>query len=246
VATPRPQSPHAELPPAPPWARAPRRPTRPRRDPLTQEAIVEAALAVLDADGLDNLSMRHIAKTLDTGAATLYWHVGSKDGLLDLMFDHIIGEQPVPAPDPERWEEQIREVARTMRATILRHRDVVRLSIGRIPMGPNALCYADRLLAILLAGGIPEPLAVAGHRLLFSIVNGFTMDETGQGGRPPADQPGPEEAAATAREYVSSLPSDRFPHLVRLADHFAGPDLDAQFELLLDLFVDGLAQRARS
>jgi AcrR family transcriptional regulator len=235
----------ADLPP-PPWSRSPQRPPRRRREPLTQAAIVRAALAVLDADGLDGLSMRHIAKTLDTGAATLYWHVGSKDGLLDLMFDHIIGEQPVPDPDPERWQQQVREVAHTMRATILRHRDVVRLSIGRIPMGPNALRYADRLLAILLAGGIPEPLAVTGHRLLFSIVNGFTMDETGQGGHPPADQPSPEAAAAMAREYVSSLPADRFPHLVLVADHFAGPDRDAQFALLLDFFIDGLARRARS
>ena len=239
-------NPDPELPPAP-WTRAPiRRPTRQRRDPLTQEAIVAAALAVLDADGLEGLSMRHIAKTLDTGAATLYWHVGSKDGLLDLIFDHIIGEQPVPDPDPARWEEQVREVARTMRATILRHRDIVALSIGRIPMGPNALRYADRLLAILLAGDIPEPLAVAGHRLLFSIVNGFTMDETGHGGQPPAGQPEPEQATAIARQYISSLPGDRFPHLVRVADHFAGPDRDAQFELLLDFFIDGLAQRARS
>jgi AcrR family transcriptional regulator len=241
-----PQNPDTEL-PSPPWTRAPRRrPARRRRDPLTQEAIVEAALAVLDADGLEGLSMRYIAKTLDTGAATLYWHVGSKDGLLDLIFDHIIGEQPVPDPDPARWQEQVREVARTMRATILRHRDVVRLSIGRVPMGPNALLYADRLLAILLAGGIPEPLAVVGQRLLFSIVNGFTMDETGQGGEPPADQPGPDEATAMVREYISSLPSDRFPHLVRVADHFAGPDRDAQFELLLDFYIDGLAHRARS
>ena len=206
---------------------------------------MRAALALLDAHGLEALSMRHLAKTLDTGAATLYWHVGSKDGLLDLIFDHIIGEQPVPDPDPDRWQEQIREVARTMRATILRHRDVVRLSIGRMPMGPNALTYSDRLLAILRAGGVPDELAVTGHRLLFAIVNGFTMDDTEEGGQPPSDRPAPADAGAAARDYVGSLPADRFPQLVALADHFAGPDRDRQFELLLDLFVDGLARRAR-
>ena len=70
---------------------------------------------MLDADGLELLSMRHVARTLNTTAAALYWHVGSKDGLLDLIFDRVIGEQPVPDPDPERWEEQVRDVARTMR-----------------------------------------------------------------------------------------------------------------------------------
>jgi TetR/AcrR family tetracycline transcriptional repressor len=232
--------------PPPPWARSPQRPPRRRRDPLTQEAIVEAALRVLDADGLDQLSMRHVARTLDTTASALYWHVGSKDGLLDLIFDRVIGEQHVPDPDPECWTEQVKAVARTMRATILGHRDLVRLSIGRLPMGPNALRYADRLLAILRAGGLPNPLAVAGHQLVFSVVIGFAIDETGEGGQPPADQPPPEAAGAMARDYLASLPADRFPHLVAVADDFAGEHGDERFELLLDIFVGGLAQRARA
>src|ERR671931_2103331 len=113
------------LPPLP-WQRVPQRPATRRRDPITREAIVEAALRVLDAEGLDGLSMRRLAEELDTGASSLYWHVGSKDGLLDLVFDKVIGEQKVPDPDPERWQEQLKEIGRTMRATILRHRDIVR------------------------------------------------------------------------------------------------------------------------
>jgi len=134
-----------------------------------------------------------------------------------------------------------------MRATILGHRDVVRLSIGRIPMGPHALRYADRVLAILRAGGLPDALAVSGHQLLISIVIGFCIDETGEGGRPPAEQPPPPPAvAAMARDYLAVLPADRFPNLVGLADHYAETDADQRFELLLGIFVDGLAQRAGS
>jgi TetR/AcrR family transcriptional regulator, tetracycline repressor protein len=231
--------------PPPPWQRAPRRESARRRDPLTREAIVDAAIEVLDSEGLDGLSMRRIAERLDTGPASLYWHVGSKDGLLDLILDRVIGEQEVPDPDPERWEEQVKQAARTARATILRHRDVVRISIGRIPMGPNALRYAERLLAILRAGGVPDWLAVAGFQLMFSIVNGFTMDETGEGGEPPADQPPLDEAARMVRDYFASLPEASFPTLVGLADHFAFADPDRRFELLIDVFVDGLAKRAR-
>jgi AcrR family transcriptional regulator len=223
--------------------RVPRPGPQRRRDPLTQDAVVDAALAMLDTVGLDVLSMRRIARALGTTAGALYWHVGSKDGLLDLVFDRIIGEQPVPDPDPERWQEQVKEVARTMRATILRHRDVVRLSIGRMPMGPSALRYADRLVALLRAGGLSPQLAVSAHRLLFSIVNGFAIDETGEGGHPPTDPPPPDPAAA--RDYLAALPPDRFPHLAELADHFVD-GADERFELLLDLFVDGLAQRTRS
>jgi AcrR family transcriptional regulator len=232
-----------QLPP-PPWQRVPRRDSGRRRDPITQEAIVEAAIRVLDSEGLDGLSMRRVGEELDTGAASLYWHVGSKDGLLDLILDRVSGEQEIPDPDPEHWQEQLKQVARTMRATILRHRDIVRISIGRIPMGPNALRYSERVLAILRAGGVPDQLAVAGYLLMFSIVNGFTMDETGEGGEAPADQPPLDEAAAMVRDYIASLPRERFPNLVDTADHFAFADPDQRFELLLDIFVDGLAKRA--
>jgi AcrR family transcriptional regulator len=229
--------------PAPPWQRVPRRESTRRRDPLTQEAIVDAALRVLDAEGLDGLSMRRVGEELDTGAASLYWHVGSKDGLLDLLLDRVIGEQEVPDPEPERWQEQLKEVARTMRATIRGHRDIVRMSIGRIPMGPNALRYTERLLALLRAGGVPDNLAVVGFQSMFSIVNGFTMDEDGE---PPADKPPPfsDEAATMVRDYVASLPRESFPNLVEMADQFAVADPDWRFNLLIDLFVDGLANRA--
>jgi AcrR family transcriptional regulator len=233
-----------QVPPTP-WQRHPAERVRRRgRDPITRELIVETALRLLDRDGLDQLSMRRIADELDTGAASLYWHVGSKDGLLDLIFDRVIGEQEIPDPEPERWEEQLKEVARTARAMILRHREIVRISIGRIPMGPNALRTTERLFAILRAGGVPDPLAVTGQHLLFAIVNGFTLDETielGVAGAAPVDQ----EAANQARDYIAALPKDQFPNLVEVAPHFAFADADQRFELLIDLYVDGLAQRAR-
>ena len=122
----------------------------------------------------------------------------------------------------------------------------MRLSIGRIPMGPSALRYADRHVAVLRAGGLPPQLAVAGHQLLISIVNGFAIDETGEGGRPPADRPPPDIAVTMTRDYLAALPSDRFPQLAELADHVAADNADERFELLLDLFVDGLAQRAQT
>jgi TetR/AcrR family tetracycline transcriptional repressor len=233
------------LPPAP-WQRTPTRAARRRGDPLTTESIVAAALRILDRDGLDGLSMRRVADELGAGAASLYWHVGSKDGLIDLVFDEVIGEQAVPDPQPERWEEQLKEVARTMRATILRHRDIVRISIGRIPLGPNALRYSERVLAILRAGGVPDQLAVLGHHLLIAIVNGFTLDETGTGDEPKGEQPPLDEAARMVRNYLASLPPERFPNLVEVADHFTISDPDTRFELLLDLYVDGLAERVRS
>jgi AcrR family transcriptional regulator len=234
--------------PPPPWQRVPERDKRKRRDPLTQEAIVEAAMKVLDAEGLAGFSMRKVADELDTGAASLYWHVGSKDGLFDLIFEEVIGEQvgDVPDPDPARWQEQLKEVARTMRRAILRHRDIVQLSVGRIPMGPNALRMSERVLAILRAGTVPDELAVQGYLLLISVVNGFTLDEAGYEHAAPEDAPPVDEAAQQVQTYFESLPDEQFSNLKEVAQHFAMTDQDARFDLLIDLFVDGIAARSIS
>jgi AcrR family transcriptional regulator len=237
--------------PPPPWQRLPDRQARRRREPISREAIVTAAVRLLDREGLAALSMRKLAEELGTGAASLYWHVGSKDGLLDLVLDYVIGEQQVPDPDPARWRQQLKDVARAQRATTLRHPYIVRISIGRIPMGPNALRYSERVLAILRAGGLPPRLAVQGYLLLIATVNGFTLDETGvedagpagpDDGAPPGDPASLQEAANMARDYIASLPAGQFPNMVGLADEFAFADADERFELLIDIFVDGLAR----
>ncbi|MGH3172934.1 MAG: TetR/AcrR family transcriptional regulator C-terminal domain-containing protein, partial [Streptosporangiaceae bacterium] len=147
---------------------------------------------------------------------------------------------------PARWQEQLKEVARHQRRVSLRHPYVVRISIGRIPMGPNALVYSERVLAILRAGGLPPRLAVQGYLALITTVNGFTVDETGveDSGAPDRDPAHLAEAAEMARDYVASLPASLFPNMTSLASEFALADPDERFELLLDIFVDGLARRA--
>jgi TetR/AcrR family tetracycline transcriptional repressor len=226
--------------PPPPWA--PPRRTAVRRRPLTREAIVDAALGLLDREGLDALSMRRVATEMETGAAALYRHVANKDELLDLLLDRVIGEIEVPPPDPERWTEQLKDVGRQARAVMMGHRDVVRISMGRFPAGPNGLRVAEGLLAILRAGGLPDRLAATANHLITVVVNAFALEDAEPlGGR----EATPEEVDAMIVGYVGSLPPERFPNLVALAHEFAADDLDTRFELLLDIFVDGLAQRAR-
>jgi TetR/AcrR family tetracycline transcriptional repressor len=132
-----------------------------------------------------------------------------------------------------------------MRATILSHRDIVRISVGRIPLGPNALRVTQGVLAILRAGGVPDRLAVQGYLLLIAVVNGFTIDEPAAGDRAEFETRLAEGARAT-RDYLAALPPERFPDVVALADHFAISDPEQRFALLLDLFVGGLAARARA
>src|ERR1700678_1647861 len=120
--------------PEPPW-RAPRKSGS--KAPLSRAAIVDAALRVLDAEGLDRLSMRRVGEELGAGAASIYWHVRNKDELLQLIFERVISEIELPAPDPSQWQQQLGLLAVQMRAVLNRHRDVARISLGRVPTGPS-------------------------------------------------------------------------------------------------------------
>jgi AcrR family transcriptional regulator len=142
----------------PPWWR-PSRGTGRRRQPLSREAIIEAAVRVLDAEGADALTVRRLGEELDTGSATLYWYVGSKDELGELVYDHVMGEVELPEPDPDRWQDQIKQLAREAYRVMLRHNDAVRLSLGRIPVGPNMLRIMEWSLELFRRAGIDERAA---------------------------------------------------------------------------------------
>ena len=94
--------------------------------------------------------------------------------------------------------------------------------------------------------------AVQGYLLLIATVNGFTIDETGVEDTPspggsslPSNAENQQQVANMARDYIASLPPDRFPTMTTLADEFAFADPGERFELLIDIFVDGLARRAQ-
>jgi hypothetical protein len=157
-----------------------------------------------------------------------------------MALDQALAEVEVPQPDPGRWAGQLAEVARQMRAVIGRHRDLVPSSIGFLPGGGRALGCHERLLAIMRAGGLPDSQSVAGLYLLWVIVNGFSLEET-RAGDP--ERPGPDLSSEVKR-YFASLPGDRFPNLVAVADEFAQTDWDDRFELLIRIFIDGLTGQA--
>src|SRR4051812_36063007 len=139
--------------PVPPWRKQRKtRPPAPPRQPLSQDLIVDTALQVLRAEGLDAVSMRRVAQELDTGPASLYAHVSNKEELLELMLDRIASEIRLPEPDPARWQEQVKEIAREARRVWTSYADISRVSLGNVPTGPHLLDVAERQLALMRAG----------------------------------------------------------------------------------------------
>jgi AcrR family transcriptional regulator len=219
--------------PEPPWWR--RRDPAPERQPLTREKIVDAALALLEREGMQGLSMRKLAQELGTGAASLYWHVGDKEQLLGLLLDRIVGESEFPEPDPARWREQVKELGRATRRLFAKHRDSAQLSLGRVPTGPKSLPAMENNLAVLAAGKIPARLVALAADMFALYVGAFAYEESLQTQRVDTEQ---------LAAYFKSLPPEDFPVMTRLADQLVAGNADERFEFALELLVSGLEAMA--
>jgi AcrR family transcriptional regulator len=225
--------------PEPPWW-TPRK-TAARRS-LSREAIVGAALKILRTDGIDAVSMRRVATELDTGAASLYAHVAHKDELLELVYDEVLGEIPLPEPDPARWREQVRQIWTDSHAALARNRDIARVALGRIPLGPNAMRVAERVMTILRAGGVPDQdvawaIDVIGLYVTANAVEGAVHTANQKAGRDPA------EYFDDVSRFYAALPADRFPTTTALVPALLSGDGDRRFAFGLDLLIEGLAAR---
>jgi AcrR family transcriptional regulator len=231
--------------PVPPW----RTPRKARRQPLSQDVIVDTALAILDREGLDGVSMRRIAQELGTGPASLYAHVANKDELLELLLDRISGQVVLPEPDPAHWQEQIRDIARQVYRLFKTHTNIALVALASTPTGPNTVGVSERVLAILLAGGVPpRPAGWFLDRLVL-----YLAGDAYEGSLHLARQraSGLDPAAYMAgfveqiRGFYASLPADRFPNIAAHWDDLTSGDGDERFEFGLEMLVNGIASYAR-
>lgn len=225
--------------PAPPWKRRTREPKI--RSPLTQDAIVEAALRILERDGIDGLSMRTVAGELGAGTATLYWHVGSKDELIELVIDRVFAQIELPPPEPGRWQEQLKEVAIEARRVLQRYRGVGALTLGRIPTGPTMFRWIEWSLGLLRSAGLPDRIAAYAGDLFGLYLGAHAFEDASPVASPTGQDLPPDEIVTMIRKYFESLPEDVFPNIRATADALTSGDAEERFELGLDVIIRGLA-----
>src|SRR3990172_532871 len=225
--------------PEPPWRSPPRGRTAPRV-PLTRVAIIEAALRVLEREGMDGLSMRKVGEELGTGAASFYWHVRNKDELLQLLFERVTEEIELPEPDPSRWQEQIKELGRRMLEVMRGHRDIARISLGRIPSGPSVARFSEWLFSLLQPVGVPDRVIAYLGDLVSLYIGAYAFEESLGLVSPTGEDIPPEEIVRMLRDYTLSLPVDRFPRTHAAIDVIFGGTPDERFEFALDVFVRSL------
>ncbi|MDL4774946.1 MULTISPECIES: TetR/AcrR family transcriptional regulator [Thermomonosporaceae] len=227
--------------PTPP-GRRPRKAV-PSKRPLSQDLIVGTAIGVLDAEGLDAVSMRRVAQELGTGPASLYAHVSGKDELRELMLDRVAGEIRVPEIDPDRWQEQLKDLAREVRRVWGAHADIARVSLALIPTGPNLLRLAEFQLAVMRAGGVPPRIAALAVDTLGAFIDADSVENTLYAAKTEDGQGGTEHFLryiAEIREYFKALPAERYPNVVAMVDDLTDGDGDERFEFGLDIFIRGI------
>ncbi|MEV7184940.1 TetR/AcrR family transcriptional regulator C-terminal domain-containing protein [Kitasatospora sp. NPDC093102] len=204
---------------------------RPRTPLLSRERIVAAALRLIDDEGLDALSTRRLATELSVSGPSLYNHFATKDDLLDAVVDSVIGEVDLSmfkaAGTP--WPEALRDWARSYRAALAAHPNIVPVLAQGPGRRPNALRLADAVFGHLVESGWPRGQATRIGALMRYFVTGSALASFAAGF--PAD----------AEVYDAA----DYPHLGeahRLAGHRGAVD-EGAFETGLEALLDGLALR---
>jgi AcrR family transcriptional regulator len=224
----------------PVWARS----REPRRRPaLTPEAVVAAAIALADAQGLAAVSIRRVAAELGARAMSLYSHIESKDDLLDLMYDEVNGEILIEGELPGDWRAAIALIAGRTRAVLLRHPWMVQLAGRRPRVGPNGLRHGEQSLVALAPLGLDLRSAMRISSAVDDYMLGHVIREIMAGETPPDEGASADrDGHATMEPYFRRmLDSGEFPNLAPLLAEGL-PPIEETFEQGLGWLLDGIAR----
>ncbi|MEV5826468.1 TetR/AcrR family transcriptional regulator C-terminal domain-containing protein [Spirillospora sp. NPDC052242] len=233
----------AKAAPASVWVR----PEKARREQpaLGRDQIVDAALELLDAEGLGGLSMRRLGTRLNAGATSVYWHVANKDELLELALDRVMAEVTVPPPDGEDgWRASAAGYARSLRTMIHRHPWTVTLFGVRPMLGPNATRVMDEAIGAFAAAGFAGLDLEYAWSLVVDYVIGAAGGEAGwqanQAGASPADWIG---ALGPYLERVGAERPLLASHVRDVWANETGDVLEGRFAFGLACVLDGIEAR---
>ncbi len=222
------------------WER-PEPPDRPVPAQLSRERIVQAAIRLADADGLEAVSLRKVAAALEVGPMRLYGYIATKDELLDLMVDAVYAEI---RPAGDGWREVLHSLAETTRQTVHHHEWLADLIGGRPQLGPNALARGEAVTAAL--DGVDVDLVMPVVTAVDSYVIGAVRREIAERRAERATGLDKEQWQVSFGPYLKrTLATGRFPALATVIRDAAHLDADQTFRTGLGFLLDGIAAHLR-
>ena len=183
-----------------------------------------AALGLIDADGVNALSMRRLGRALDRDPMRLYRFAASKDELLDAVVELVLSELEVSSPMAGDWEDVLRRTAHRFRGIALAHPKVVPLLVTRPLATPLALRpigtlrHLEALLDLLVGAGFTARDALHAYRLYMGFLQGHVLNELQERVHDP------DETDDLLRLGLHHLPAREFPRLRSLATELATYD----------------------
>jgi AcrR family transcriptional regulator len=207
------------------------------RERLDRDAIVAAAVALADEQGVGALTMRNLARRLGYEVMSLYNHVANKDEVLTAMVDAVAAEVDEPPPDVAPLEA-VRAIALSTRAALVRHPWAAELWLRQLP-GPARTRQMELLLRTFDKTGLSPELAHHGFHAVNNHVLGYTLQEIGMA---MANQGPHLEADARVHQFLDSISVDEYPYMVAHVHQHLDGETASSFELVLDLILDGLVR----
>jgi AcrR family transcriptional regulator len=220
------------------WAR-PERTGRGPKPAFTRADIAAAAVRIADAEGLDAVSMRHVAAELGCGTMSLYNYVPRKEDLYELMIDAIGAEHEMFEPTGD-WRADMLRNAEETRAIMRRHTWVPRLMPGVFAFGPNSLRYLEHCLACLEPLDVPAGTKTELIALLNGVVTTYTANDIATVERTRSMPWTVEEENGVRMAYLGSqVATGAYPRLAAAFTDQSGPvDLEAVFRRALERVLD--------
>ena len=210
-------------------------PRRRARRIITVEELYDAAVAVVDAEGLASLSMRRLSDATGIAPMTIYGFVANKDELLAGLAGHVLQELPDPLGEDEGWRARIVHEMSGLRDAMVRHAGLVELLTVGSDAAPVLDRLRERLLGILRRSGAGDRVVVEGLGSLIALTLGFAV--------------GSRMRHVGVREEgyqrLSALPAEEFPNLTDLADQYSEHWSDRSYARGLTAILDAIDEAAR-
>lgn len=217
-----------------------------KRESLSRARVLAAAVDLADREGLQAVTMRGLASELGVEAMSLYYHLPSKEALLDGLIESVateVGLAVAELPSADDWRAEVRERCLAARAVMLRHPWAPELIGSRTAIPPAVYGHFEAILGAMVEGGLSYHLAHRGLHALGSMALGFVQELF----KPDTD------ADADMSEEVMMQMAEALPHMTAMVaseihahdgDVLGWCDSQAEFEFTLDLLLDGLDRQA--
>ncbi len=220
---------------------------RPAKAPLSRESIIDAAIGIIDAAGVEALSMRKVAQVLDTGAASLYVYFRDREDLLHSVIDRVSMGVTLPSPDAGTWQERVRAVMLGSLAALRAHRGLAAVVLGTLPGDPHEPDAAEdgqyRIMSYLVdclrEGGLMDSQIAWLIDSLTMLVVAMAAERDEIDRQVGIDEP--DQLERWFSEMLDRMPLHRHPSIGIFAYHLSAATLEDRVAWSIDVMLAGAA-----